>query len=1364
MDTQTLRLALRPLLGAALLLLAVPAQGQSVFVNEIHYDNVGGDVGEFVEVAGPAGTDLAGWTIRLYNGSNGTPYGSIALSGTIDDEGDGFGALAFFEEGIQNGAPDGLALVNADGGVVQFLSYEGSFMADGGPADGMTSEDIGVDEQPATEEGNSLQLKGTGTAYDDFAWTEPSPESPGSVNEGQSFMGGGGGTPGMIVVTTAEDEMNDDGDCSLREAVEAANTNAAVDGCAAGDADGDTITFDGAYTIVLSMGELLVSDDVQIDASDVGGVTVDGDGASRIFDVDAASGTGDAQAVAFVSLVLQNGDSGMGGSSAPDAGGAVDLKSGSEALFVDTDVTGSVAGINGGGIHGAGMTTITITTTDDGASLISGNRAEGDDAGMGGGGVWGAGATVISGNVTITDNAATGTAGSGGGVFNFGGTLEITGATISNNTANRAGGGVEDFGDDDEETDVTLTGVTLAGNSIDVAAPGNGGGLHSGGGDVVVMGGSVTGNTAVEGGGLWASGTLDVSGGTVVDGNTATGDDAEQGGGGLYNEGGTITISDDVTISNNAASGTSGSGGGILNNGDATLTVSNSAINRNSANRAGGGIEVNGGTVMLTGADFDMNTTGDAPGNGGALHVTAGTVTATGGMVTGNTAALEGGGFWNNAGFTMTIDGTSFSNNEAQGDAADNGGGALYNNGGTLVVMDASLVSNRATGMSGSGGGILNNGGTLTVTDGLLQFNAANRAGGGIEDAAGTVTLTGVTLNANVIDVAAPGNGGGLHSGGGDVTVVGGEVTRNTAVEGGGLWTNGTLTILPADDGTSTLISLNDATGDDATNGGGGIYAETGATVEATNATVGWNKASGTSGSGGGVFVADGAEVSMTLGLVTWNEANRAGGGVEVGDDPMTDAGSLISLDRVEVTWNKIIDANPGNGGGVHVGGAGTASATQSTFANNSASEGGAIWISANGGLDLSLSTVSNNASAGDGGGVYDDGPGGSISLASVTVADNSASGNGGGLLSQSPDGFSFMNTLVGDNVAVGSGDDCFGTFDSGDYNLIEDTAGCTITGDTDNNVTGQDPMLEDLADNGGPTDTRALMAGSPAIDAGQTDFAVDQRGFTRTDGQDDIGAFERGADDGDAIACSASAPLFFSDFDADGDDPTFGEFATISNDSDEGQVVDLSTCSFVVFSASTERVTYSAMTRGTVSPSDAFVLATRGGDQMLPAMTLPDGPGAFALITGTAETGDTVGDVADRVVAAVVYRDEDDVFGRVRGGDGGGNGAELRAALEALARATPNEDDGEVRLDLVAAPNPTMGRAEISFGVAAAADVRVSVYDALGREVAVLAEGPYGAGRYDVTFESGSLPSGVYVVRAVVGAEARTARVTVVR
>lgn len=158
------------------------------WINEIHYDNSGADVGEFVEVAGPAGLSLASWSIVAYNGSNGQSYKTTSLSGTIADDDNGFGVLAFNISGLQNGGPDGLALVDPDDTVIQFLSYEGSFTATNGPADDITSTDIGVSESGSTSVGHSLRLSGSnGCEYADFTWQSPATDTDGSVNTGQSF-------------------------------------------------------------------------------------------------------------------------------------------------------------------------------------------------------------------------------------------------------------------------------------------------------------------------------------------------------------------------------------------------------------------------------------------------------------------------------------------------------------------------------------------------------------------------------------------------------------------------------------------------------------------------------------------------------------------------------------------------------------------------------------------------------------------------------------------------------------------------------------------------------------------------------------------------------------------------------------------------------------------------------------------------------------------------------------------------------------------------------------------------------------------------------------------------------------------------
>ena len=163
-----------------------------VFINEFHYDNSGNDVGEFIEVVvGPA---FLGATpsIQLYNGNNGRSYGSrISLDEFTPGPSNtpGLPTLYFKEiSGIQNGAPDGLALA-IDGVVREFLSYEGTFTAVDGIAAGMTSNPVGVAQGPSTPVGQqSISRTGSGKIAEDFEWQiQPGNHTPGEINIGQSF-------------------------------------------------------------------------------------------------------------------------------------------------------------------------------------------------------------------------------------------------------------------------------------------------------------------------------------------------------------------------------------------------------------------------------------------------------------------------------------------------------------------------------------------------------------------------------------------------------------------------------------------------------------------------------------------------------------------------------------------------------------------------------------------------------------------------------------------------------------------------------------------------------------------------------------------------------------------------------------------------------------------------------------------------------------------------------------------------------------------------------------------------------------------------------------------------------------------------
>ncbi len=712
------------------------------------------------------------------------------------------------------------------------------------------------------------------------------------------------------LVNTADDVVAEDGLVSLREAIEAANTNAAVNEAVAGDAgsfDLDTIRFApelGDVVITLTGGELELTDSVSIVQGDAGSITIDAGGNGRVLTI----GEG-ANLVSLRDLTLTGG--------VADVGGAVLITSGG-------------------------------TVTLDNVNVI-GNDAVGDAAEEGGGGIFNRSGSLNILGGSFRNNTASGASGSGGGLFSQSGDVVIRRTEFTGNVANRAGGGIELGTGSLVLSDVMLGGLSAAAGNVagpaGSASPGNGGGLHVTGGDaftsITISNSQILSNVAAsEGGGLWnqAGVRMTVSGQTTIAGNRAAGASNTEGGGGIFNNGGTLLISDsDVRnnaatgdagggggiasdggtvsidsslIAGNFAAGPNGSGGGLLAIGTAQLNVIETEISGNVASRAGGGIELATDPTMTTALTLigvalnennagvvDNEATAAAPGNGGGLHVTGqGNSLIIDSDVSGNQAAREGGGLWNDSG-TMTIENTSVGFNIASGDAADDGGGGIFNNGGNVMVNDSVIVSNTADGASGSGGGVFSLGGQVALTQTVISDNVANRAGGGIESAeGGLIRLDGTDLVANVAGPdgsAAPGNGGGLHiSGSGDAIIIGGNVSDNFAAsEGGGLWNGaGTLTV----DGTT--INGNVASGDDADNGGGGIF-NNGGSLRITGALVTGNVADGASGSGGGVFNFGGqAMISQTT--IRGNVANRAGGGIEASADSET------TLDDVNLNGN----------------------------------------------------------------------------------------------------------------------------------------------------------------------------------------------------------------------------------------------------------------------------------------------------------------------------------------------------------------------------------------------------------------------------------------------------------------------------
>ena len=277
---------------------------------------------------------------------------------------------------------------------------------------------------------------------------------------------------------------------------------------------------------------------------------------------------------------------------------------------------------------------------------------------------------------------------------------------------------------------------------------------------------------------------------------------------------------------------------------------------------------------------------------------------------------------------------------------------------------------------------------------------------------------------------------------------------------------------------------------------------------------------------GGGV-VNDGGMLTLTKSTVLGNNASVSGGGVAVGG-----RGTLL------LTNSTVSGNTAGFGGGVSSFGA-TATLTNSTISGNSATvRGGGVEVGVGGTLRLTNSTVSGNSSDDRGGGVSSGY--GTLTLTNSTISGNSASGAGGGVNAGAygvPVTVNLTSSLVSGNTApdgaeVFSSNPSYYSINANDYNLFghavvtdADAFVGFVPGANDINATsdGTNTPLADilaaLRDNGGPTRTHALVAGSPAVDGVARRCPpprTDQRGFRRpVDGHGDhvpkcdIGAFE---------------------------------------------------------------------------------------------------------------------------------------------------------------------------------------------------------------------------------------------------------------
>ena len=306
------------------------------------------------------------------------------------------------------------------------------------------------------------------------------------------------------------------------------------------------------------------------------------------------------------------------------------------------------------------------------------------------------------------------------------------------------------------------------------------------------------------------------------------------------------------------------------------------------------------------------------------------------------------------------------------------------------------------------------------------------------------------------------------------MTISGVTLTGGSETSGGAIYSSGSdLTI------QSSVITGNDATGGD----GGGLYAVGGDFVRIVDTTFSDNYASG---DGGGASVhLDDEELTVTGSTFSGNESGGYGGGLS------STHNYDVTIDRTTFSGNIAGD----NGGGFH----GHAhdeptslTITSSTFSGNTAEfYGGGVFAEYFTYVTIEHSTIVGNDASDSGGGVflyniYED-----ASIDHTIIANNTGGGEAD------------LGVYVGDGVAADVS-----------FSLIESEPDASMITDVDGNIFGQDPMVGPLASNGGPNQTHALLAGSPAINTGDAAFAAppstDQRGLARVaGGRIDIGAFE---------------------------------------------------------------------------------------------------------------------------------------------------------------------------------------------------------------------------------------------------------------
>jgi CSLREA domain-containing protein len=856
--------------------------------------------------------------------------------------------------------------------------------------------------------------------------------------------------------------------------------------------DGDIITFSVTGKINLNSGPLTIARNISINGPGANLLEVTRQaGAFGIFVINANS------AVTISGITISNGH-GVFANSFSQAGGISNIGGGTLAVdgcvFNGNTTDGEGGAILGGTLTATNCTFINNTATEGGAIYV-----ESVDVNV----------TVAS--CTFSGNqakaASNGGFGHGGAILSFGHTpLTVTNCTFSQNIAGGFGGAINNFGSPGARLTTTVSNSSFTGN----VSSQSGGALYGGFGRYTLNNCTFANNTATNAGG----GIFNKNGVLLLINCTLANNTASQSGGGIHNQGdgngfaGTAAVGN-CTFSRNTAP----NGGGIYNTGtqagNAFVQLGSTILYSTNAD-PGANLVNDGSGTSITSVGYNLSS----DSGGGVLTATADQI---------NTDPKLGP-LQNNGGPTMTM--ALLAGSPAQDKGRDFASG--FDQRGLHRPVDIPAIPNAK---DGDGSDI----GAVEMTD-VPPFIVTTTA----DHDDGSCNLSDCTLREAI-------NAANAASGTNTILFASG-VTGTITLQPAGGTLNVTDSVTIVGPGASILaVSGNEAIRVFNFNGGTSIIS--GLTIRD-----GWlagNSGDGASRFGGGIY--NHATLTISRCMFTNNFVSGANNLSNAGTGGNAQGGAIYNDANLTVNQSTFGPVGSPFNPNTVVGGAGGQSTAQfGTGGMGGVGQGGAIYSS--GFMTLTNCTFQGNGAVGGGGGpdtMHFGGPGadgsggaifssGPITMTGCTLSGNQAVagaggqgnntlnngnpgvGSGGGIKNSTVIPLVQSSIIAGNTGNHGGGADVDGAFSSGGYNLIgtaDHSSGFNATADqTGTDASPLNPMLDSLKSHGGQTDVMGLLAGSPAIDKGNSFGNIaDQLGLPIFDDPSipnaadarDIGAFE---------------------------------------------------------------------------------------------------------------------------------------------------------------------------------------------------------------------------------------------------------------